>query len=511
MVVLVVLSLVLAACTLPPTTPGTAGFPNGVAAGDVTADGAILWTRTAAAASVDVEVYDNVAHPSLPLLVADTTTPVFTASATTSAADDFTAKIPVTGLLPYHIYFFRFFDGGEESQMGRFVTAPAAETAAGLRLAYAGDADGLPFAGPPAFNNFEVLNAARGEQPHLFSFLGDTIYSDSGQEPSVAMTLAEYRARHEHNRSFAHLRNLMSATGTIAQPDDHEVHNDYDGATVDPTRYANGWQAFHDWMPTDTSNVLVDPTCAGNPRYLTQKWGSEVEIFLLDERSCRSESATVESVDCETDLAPTAPTALRLAAGLSAEPPEGCLDAIFDTTRTMLGEVQKAQFKADLAASTAKWKIVLSQLAWQQFWALPYDRWEGYGAERNELLNYIRDNSIEDVVFLTTDNHATIMNEVFIDLQTDPEPIAYEAINGPIATNTFEQEVIDFAGPELVPAFQAALSALGVDCRAIDTYAYGLVEVNPASGELRVTAKDSTAKVISDDVTPATKCTKVLT
>ncbi|MFH4317201.1 alkaline phosphatase D family protein, partial [Acinetobacter baumannii] len=78
-------------------------------------------------------------------------------------------------------------------------------------------------------------------------------------------------------------------------------------------------------------------------------------------------------------------------------------------------------------ASTAKWKIVLSEVAWQQFWALPYDRWEGYGAERNEILNFIRDENIEGVVFLTTDNHANIFNEVFIDVLTDPEPIAYEA------------------------------------------------------------------------------------
>ena len=131
------------------------------------------------------------------------------------------------------------------------------------------------------------------------------------------------------------------------------------------------------------------------------------------------------------------------AAGLPASPPAGCLAAINDPLRTFLGPVQKAAFEADLLASTAKFKIVLSEDAIQQFYALPYDRWEGYGAERSEILNHIRDNDISNVVFLTTDLHANIANDVFIDKTTDPTPIAYEAISGPIATNTYRHEILN--------------------------------------------------------------------
>lgn len=500
LVCIAAVGLVAAAC-LPPTTPGTALFPDGVAAGDVTPTGVTVWVRTSADATVDVAVHDNIDLAG---------TPVFTGSAATTAATDNTAKLQVTGLTPNTTYYYRWTSGSDASQTGRFVTAPAAGSDASFHFVYAGDSDGLPFAGPPAFNDFEVLDRARLEIPAFFAFLGDTIYADSGQEPTDAVTVDEYRDRHDHNRSFANLRNLMSATGTYAQPDDHEVYNDYDGQTVDPTRYANGWQAFHDWMPTNTSNVLTDPSCAGNPRYLNQRWGTQAEIFVLDQRSCRSDSANVESVVCQDDLAPTAPSAIRTAAGLPAAPPAGCVDAIFDPDRTMLGPVQKARFKSDLQASTAKWKIVLSELAWQQFWALPYDRWEGYGAERNEILNFIRDEGVSNVVFLTTDNHANIFNEVFIDLATDPEPIAYEAINGPIATNTFEQEIIDFVGPDLVDDFQLVLTLLGVDCRAIDTYTYGLVRVNAPQGTLTIFAKDANGQVVADDLTPTTQCKKVL-
>ncbi len=512
-------SLVAAGCSLPSIAPGTAGFPDGVAAGDVTDSSAVLWTRTSADASVDVNVYDFVVTPGSPFLTPGTT-PVVTASGSTSAATDNTVKIPVTGLQSDHIYFYRFTNGAESSQLGRFVTAPAPSAAASFRFVVAADSDGFPVGGPGHFNNFEVLDAARKEQPAFFSFLGDTIYSDSSYAPGPITTVDQYRDAHELNRSFANLRNLMSATGTYAQIDDHEVLNDFDGETVNtlhPGRYAAGLQAFHDWMPTKASNSLVDPTCAGNPRYFHQKWGTQAEIFQLDERSCRSSQDPVKTACTNPgpslDLAPTAPTGLRLFAGLPASPPAGCLTAINDPLRTFLGPVQKAAFKADLAASTAKWKIVLSEDAIQQFYALPYDRWEGYGGERSEILNHIRSNDIQNVVFLTTDLHANIANDVFIDKTVDATPLAFEAISGPIATNTYKNEILNaFPGnPALVDSLQAVLTLQGVSCRAIDVYSYQLVDVNAAAGTLTVSSKDKNGNVVSDDVTPTTKCTKTLT
>ncbi len=508
-----VVALVAAGCSLPATTPGTAAFPNGVAAGDMTDSSAILWTRTSADATVDLEVYDNVVTG--PVISAGTT-PIHTDSALTDSSTDFTAKIEVTGLSSNHVYYYRFKNGSEESQLGRFVTAPAPGEAASVSFVVAADSDGFPVGGPPAFNNFEVLERARLEQPAFFSFLGDTIYSDSAFAPGPVTTVDQYRDAHEQNRSFANLRNLMSATGTIAQIDDHEVVNDFDGETVNtllPGRYAAGLQAFHDWMPTKTSNSLVDATCAGNPRYFRQKWGTQVEIFQLDERSCRSSQDPVKAactVGITLDLAPTAPGPLRLGGGLPAAPPPGCLTAINDPLRTMLGPVQKAQFTADLASSTAKWKIVLSEDAIQQFYALPYDRWEGFGAERSEVLNYIRDNSIANVVFLTTDLHANIYNDVFIDSATDPTPIAYEAVSGPIATNTYKQEIISAVGAQYVPILQAVLGLQGVDCQSLDVYSYQLVRANKATGTLTIESKDKFGNVVGNDTDNSIKCKKVL-
>ncbi len=512
----VCLALIASACTLPSISPGTAGFPNGVAAGDVTDSGATLWTRTSAETSVQLDVYDAVFPPNAVLAVPGAT--VFTASASTAAADDDTVKVQVGGLAPHTTYFYRFTNGSEQSQLGRFVTAPAPDQAASFRFVVAADSDGFFNGTQPAFNHFEVLERARLDQPDFFSFLGDTIYSDSSFAPGPITTVDGYRDAHEQNRSYANLRNLMSATGTYAQIDDHEVYNDFDGETVDPTRYAAGLRAFNDWMPTNTTNVLTDATCAGgHPRYFHQKWGTAAEIFQLDERSCRSSQDPVKAACTNPgpslDLAPTAPIGLRQFAGLPDAPPAGCLDEINSPARTLLGPVQKAAFEADLAASTAKFKIVLSEDAVQQFYALPYDRWEGYGADRSEILHHIRDNHISNVVFLTTDLHANIANNVFLDKTLDSIPIAYEAISGPIATNTYKHEILNAFpanGESLVNSLQLVLSLQGVECRAIDTYSYQLVEVNAGAGTMTISSRDKDGHVLSDDVTPATKCTKTL-
>ena len=119
---------------------------------------------------------------------------------------------------------------------------------------------------------------------------------------------------------------------------------------------------------------------------------------------------------CGGDLAPTAPQAVRdafstLAPGLKNPVAPACLAAINDPSRTMLGARQFAAFTKAIKASTATWKVIVNEVPIQQFYALPYDRWEGYAAERERLLRFLQAN-VRNVVFLTTDTHANLVNEV---------------------------------------------------------------------------------------------------
>ncbi len=480
------------------TTPDRVGFPTGVAVGEVTATTAAFWARTDRPAAVKLEVSR---HPSF------RGRDVFHRTVHTAASDDFTAHVEATGLSPATPYFYRWRHGGETARTGTFRTAPAPDTAADVRLAFTGDSDGTRVNGQPGFNNFEVLDALRAEHPDFWVYLGDTIYSDSSLRPTgPAVTLDEYRDAYEVNRGYPALRDLLAGTSTYAIWDDHEVHNDFDGQTVDPARYAAGRQAFLDWMPF-TGRTLVDPSCAGDPLFRTFSWGRAVDVIVLDERSCRS--ADVAAV-CGGDLVPTLPAAIRTQFGLPASPPPGCLDAIFDPTRTMLGPVQLAAFEQALLTSSATFKLVVNEVPIQQYWALPYDRWEGYGAERNQVIDFIRDNAITGVGFLTTDNHANFFNDVFVDRFTDAESVADEIVAGPIATNTLEQEIIDLIGPPGVAAFQGVLAIAGAGCRQLDTYAYAVMDVDADAGAATVSLRDETGAVLAAFGDPTVPCVRAI-
>lgn len=514
-----ILALILSVVTgtaLSADQPGQPVFTDGVASGDVTSTSAILWTRVDRQTSVKVEVWDN---PTL------TGQKAFQATEPqTSSAVDFTVKIEATGLRPDTTYYYRFRHGdnagGSVSPVGTFKTAPDSGAPANVKFTFTGDSDGTRVAGLPAFNNFEVLNAARLENGDFFVYLGDTIYSDSIFRPAPALTLDEYHAAYRLNRTYLSLTDLLNSTSTYAQPDDHEVFDDFSGQTVDPSRYAAGIGAFLNYMPLRESGLLNDPTCAGSPLFRVFHWGTMADVIILDERSCRSSAVAVA---CAGDLAPTLPAPFRVSFGLPPSPPPGCLAAINDPTRTFLGPVQKQALKDALLYSTAKFKFVINGEPIQQFWALPYDRWEGYAAERNEILNFIHDpdnspatsDSIQNVVFLTTDIHATIVNEVFRDrfengFPAPPTTIAQEVITGPIATFTFAQQIAAAFGPTAVAQVQAALSLAGVDCRNLNRNSYGVVEVNALLGTATITSKDQNGVAVVNQVAPAVPCTKTL-
>lgn len=476
-------------------------YPDGVASGDVTSSRAILWTRAIGATGEQIHVTGwknaNLSGPK-----------AFKGKMKTSPARDNTVKIDVTGLQPGTQYWFQFQKDADVSDTGTFKTAPAAGTGADVNFTYTGDADGTKVNGVPSVNNFQTLDGARAENGDFFVFNGDTIYSDSRHRTSPATTLDEYRAAHKENRSYPALKNLLESTSTYATMDDHEVKNDYD-ITVDPNRYAAGRKAFLENYPVRESGLPHDTSCLGDPLYRKFQWGADTEVFLLDERSCRSPEVVVSP--CLGDLGPTLPNAVRTSFPfflfLTPNPPPGCLAAINNPTRTMLGAVQKARFKQDLLNSTATHKLVVSEDPIQQFHVLPYDRWEGFGAERSEILNYIQNNGISNVEFLTTDTHATLQNQVFIDRFTNPGTIANEMVTGPVATDTFQAEVIAQAGTLGLFAVGAVMSLDGIDCRNLNTNSYALVNVSDSAGTATLTSKDQNGATVIADAAPIGPCT----
>src|SRR4029450_10048045 len=206
--------------------------------------------------------------------------------------------------------------------------------------------------------------------------------------------------------------------------------------------YDAGVKAFTDYAP-----VTEGPRGLG--LYKSFRWGKNVQLFFLDERSFRSAKA---ADICNGDLAPTAPQAVRdafaaLAPGLRPVVSPLCPATLNDPTRTMLGATQYAAFTKAIKASTAQWKVIVNEVPIQQYYALPYDRWEGYAAEREKLLRFLQAN-VKNVVFLTTDTHANLVNDVRYRTLGGPIESSgiWEVVTGPVATNTFSNEIDRYLG-----------------------------------------------------------------
>lgn len=455
-------------------------FTHGVASGDVTATSAVLWTRVDREASLQTEV---AADP-------DFRGKTFTRTTAATAATDFTVKVVAEPLDSARLYYYRFTDGEATSDTGSFRTAPPRTVSAPVRFVFAGDSDGTRVNGQPAYNQFEVLDAARRENPDFFVYLGDTVYADSGRRPAPARTLDEYRALYKENREYPALRGLLQAVSTYAIWDDHEVANDFAGQTVDRTLYATGRRAFLEYMPLLNLPLPDRVSCAADPLFRLFRWGSDVDLIILDERSCRS--ADVEHA-CSGDLAPALSPLLRFAVNIAPSPPPGCLDALRDPSRTLLGGFQKLVFQSALLYSKAKFKFVINEVPIQQLYAFPYDRWEGYAAERDEILRFVRNNNIRNVIFLTADSHANFMGPVVLDRPANPIPVADEFVAGPIATTTLGREIQD-RFPISPEDYRRILEVIGVECVELDAYGYGLVEVQ--GGAATISLKNDRGEIL---------------
>lgn len=396
-------------------------FPHGVGSGDVTADAAILWTRTTPG-EVRVDVSRDGAFSQI------------VAQAVLLATNDAdgTLKLDATGLTPGTPYLYRFvrLDSGESSQIGMFRTAPAPDDMSGFRFVYTGDSNG-------EFHPFTILRHAAEASPDLWFWAGDTCYADAilqGLPPAV--DLPGYREKHRQNREDAHLRNLLAISPVWAQWDDHEVSNDYDGGDLEPRislqQRNEAYRAFFEYMPIRPQAAVGDEFRT----YRSVRYGALAEFFLLDCRQYRSRDVGRDGggPDPRAFLLPTLEidTIIRLA----------------DPSRSMLGAEQLAWLKEGLRSSTARHKFILSSLPFTSLLFLPYDRWDGYVAERYDLLRFIDENNIPGVILLAADIHSNLHNPDVTKflretLQQKFSPCfrVPEFVAGPIGVDTFQQEV----------------------------------------------------------------------
>jgi alkaline phosphatase D len=496
-----------------PSAASADSFSLGVAAGEVSPNSAILWGRADQAGETRLELATD----------AGFTRVVRRLKVEATTANDLTVQRRVGDLQSGTRFWYRFTSGAAASDVGTFVTAPKTNADAAIKFAWTGDYDAEPAVGEtqPFWNDFGVFGSMQAEGNDFNVGLGDTIYSDSevpGKLNPVALTVEQKWAKYTLNLGQAPLANLRGAAGFYSHWDDHEFINDFSrfesvfsSGTIDGQElYQRGVKAFTDFAPVDYSS--------GNGLYRTRQWGKNLELFFLDERSFRSAKASKGGV-CDNpqtgqpDLAPTAPQSIRSAFAILVpslvEPvSQACLDAINDPNRTLLGDQQMKTFIRDITHSPARFKVVVNELPIQQYYALPYDRWEGYEADRQRVLSALQ--GVKNVVFLSTDVHATLVNDARFKTLEPGGPQnsgILEATVGPAATATFSREINDAVGSPIggvgVDAFFLEPEppfGVGMQCSGIDQFSYG--EVAVSSTQLTITPKDIHGTPLTTDDGP---------
>jgi phosphodiesterase/alkaline phosphatase D-like protein len=413
-------------------------FDWGVAAGDASPTGAIFWTKLP---DPNSGAFLHVTTDNFATLVGGSPVAV-----TSPPGTDGTVKQEVA-LSPGTIYNYRFQQSGQFSRVGRLVTPPLPATTAPVRIGWSGDANAF-------FRPYTSLDPVRALNPDAWFFIGDTIYGDDPRSGTGdAMVLADYFAKYRENRADAALRDIMATAGTYSQWDDHEVRNDFSGAEpVFASRLVAGNFAFRRYNP------MREDT--GDPMrlYRSAQWGSLAEFFMIDGRQYRSAKYTCCNTAAESGFVTNDDDTTCHTSGEALVPSAACNTFMNSPTRTVLGAAQKQWLKDGLMNSTATFKFIMNGTPITQLLFQPYDRWEAYTAERTEILDFILNNSLKNVIWLSTDLHGIVISPDRVDVaNTHPVP---EIVAGAIGMDPIFRELPPSVVP-LLPSLPAILTQIG--------------------------------------------------
>jgi hypothetical protein len=199
------------------------------------------------------------------------------------------------------------------------------------------------------------------------------------------------------------------------------------------------------------------------------------------------------------------PDANRAASGIAAlsnPVAAGCRDAIAATGRTLFGQAQITALLQALKSSPTRFHVLVSPVPLGQYYVDPYDRAEGYAAERLQLLDALRDpaNGIKNVVVVSGGAGGVLTSE--LRLQTLEAGGAIGTRIREFATGRGRSGLLG-ALPD-APAWRQILhgalpNGVGATCAALATTSYLRVTVTPTS--LSVSQRDPKRRPVVDDVT----------
>ncbi|BBP83443.1 alkaline phosphatase [Pseudomonas sp. Pc102] len=455
-------------------------FTLGVASGDPAPDGFVIWTRLA---RLPFYPGNELSLPErIPLSWEVATDQAFRrvvqrGQTTALRLRGHAVHVELHGLQPGSEYWYRFIGLGEISQTGRGLTLPAPGTAPkSLHLAVASCAHWER-------GYFSAYRHMAEERPDLTLFLGDYIYEYSlpaGTPDLVrpygapeATDLAGYRYRYALHHSDTDLQALHAAAPCLATWDDHEVQDDYSGATsklpgVDPAafhrRRAAAYQAFLENLPVRRLPIGTN----GLPQIYRQfRYGDLASLPLLDGRQYRSRQPCYAAPDY----------------GKGHLAKANCPD-LADPQRTLLGFQQEQWLDRQLRQSTARWNLLAQDLlvaplripgpghAEDRYWT---DNWDGFQAGRSRLLKTLHESRAANPVILSGDYHSFWANHLHLEPENPDSPlVAAEFVGTSITSNGPSYQAVQAVLPDNPPI------------RFYDSRSRGYLSLHLQPGELRV-------------------------
>ena len=400
-------------------------FTLGVASGDPSPDGVVLWSRLARSALEPVGALDENLGVGWEIAEDDSFRRITqSGSATATPQLGHSVHVEVTGLEPGREYFYRMTTGGQQSPVGRTKTAPAPGTSVD-RFRF-----GIASCQQYEHGFYTALRHMADENFDLIVHLGDYIYEQSygnnpvrSHEGPEVETLDQYRARYTTYRSDADLMAAHASAPWVVTTDDHEVDNDYaddiaqDEQPVDQflLRRAAAYQAFYEFMPLRRSSMPVGPDMQ---LYRRIRFGNLLEMNVLDTRQYRSDQPCSGEPTCAQHIAPD---------------------------QSILGEEQRNWLFTGLADTDARWNVLVQQVMMarlrginddgEETWSM--DKWDGYPAERQAMLELLNDVGTPNPIVLTGDIHSNWV----ADLHTD-----FDELSSPIVATEFVGTSISSGG-----------------------------------------------------------------
>lgn len=416
-------------------------FSLGVASGDPSADGMVLWTRLAPEPMAGDGGMPPVAVPVRWEISEDERFAKIVRSGVARAEPGFahSVHVDVSGLRPAHWYFYRFIAGGETSATGRTRTAPSAGAPADrLRMIFAS-------CQKYEAGFYAAWRHAVAEEPDLILFVGDYIYEGAPNKKDAVrlhrnpepVDLAGYRVRYASYKLDPLLQAAHHAAPWALTWDDHEVANDYadalDENNSDPVaflkRRAAAYRAYYEHQPL---RAAARPQRDGGLRlYRTLDWGSLAQIQIVDDRQYRGPRA------CQ-------PPGLIEAHKKYRSLIDDCPD-LRDPSRTMLGAAQDAWLMDKLGSSRAQWNILGQQTLMKQQRRIdsdhpergpqiPADTWSAYPVQRDKIVRRWAEAKTSNPIALGGDIHAFGADELMHPDRPDGAAVASEFVGGSITS-----------------------------------------------------------------------------